>query len=182
MKILILIFALISVTLAVTLNCKFVMGYGTNLPLTYGCYQSTLSNINETETLTAVYGTHMSGKSNADVGYLFIDSVASLTFFPRGIINFFANLIAIYINRCNISTLRGFELNVFIKLRWFGFQNQPLERIPGNLFANKPLVHFASFQSNNIKHVSYDLLSSFSTAYIRKFGSQLLCQSTCNNC
>ena len=141
------------------------------LPYAYTCLTSELTNINE-ETLTAVYGNHMSGKSNADVEYLNIRNVSILTFFPNGIENFFPNLTAIQIYHCNISTLTGHELDVFPNLTWFALQGQSqLERIPGNLFTNTPMLHSLWFYYNNIKHVGENLLTSLSQLTYAHFGS-----------
>ena len=85
MKSLIFTLALISTTRAVTFNCTFTYLSTENLSSTYSCYRPSVSNINESESLTAVYGHHGGGNSNVNVKALIIDDVTGLTFFPRAI-------------------------------------------------------------------------------------------------
>lgn len=161
MKSLILIFALLSVTRAVIFDCSFIMRDDSQLSLTYSCNHPTLLEMYESETVTAVYGTHMSGKSNADVRLLRINGIPTLPYFPRGIENFFPNLNAIGISNGNIASLQGNELDPFRNLTWFVLDgHSPLQRIPGNLFANTPLLTSIWLYGNKIKQVGENLFNN----------------------
>lgn len=169
MKSLILIFAVISVTRAVIFNCTFTMRTPTAQSDRYTCYHPTLSYIGDNESLTAAYGSHMSGKTNNHVGYLEIDQVSSLKYFPKRINNFFPNLYAIQISNCNITMLQDNELDAFRSLNWLKLSGHPhLERIPGSLFANTPNLQYLFLESNNIKYVaegSFGAISKLTYAY-----------------
>lgn len=162
MKFNIFLLAIISTGCAFNLNCTFRMSAIQLLPSVYSCYKFSVSNVNESETLTAVYGTHMEGKSIDDVGFLWLDNAHDFTIFPRGIENFFHNLVALGVRYGNISSLIGDELMPFGNLTWFVLNNNMVERIPGNFFASTPLVHSVWFNNNNIKHVGDNLLDSLS--------------------
>lgn len=171
-KFLIFLQALISTGFAVKMQCRFEMREMNQLPYTYACSSEGLSNISESESLTAVNGTHMSGKSNRDVQFLFITSERGLTFFPRNIDNFFPNLIAIGFQYCNISSLNGDELNAFNNLTWMALSNQPvLERIPGNFFANTPQMKTIFVYQNPIKYIGEGLLDSLEFLNYAHFGN-----------
>lgn len=118
-----------------------------HLPTTYSCYKLSVSN--ESETLSSVNGIHMNGKSNHDVGFLWLESALEFTKFPRGIENFFPNLIALGVQLGYISSLIGDELLPFSNLTWFVLNHNTVERIPGNLFASTPKVRSVWFNNNN---------------------------------
>ena len=161
MKSLIFILSIISTVRAVTFNCEFRFVESLNLFSTYSCDDPIVSNVNESENLTAVSGTHMSGKTNNDVKGLFINHVPHLTFIPRGIENFFPNLQALGSFNTSISTLNGDELEPFTNLYWFRFVNiHGFERVPGNLFSSNPSMRHVDFSNNNIKHVGENFLNN----------------------
>lgn len=164
MKVLILIFAVISSTFAITLNCQYSNYYFNEIGTIYACYQPTLSNILSTKEVTASTGTHQAGKSNADVRALFIYGQKELTYFPRGIEKIYPNLIGLIVINTNITTLNGDELNGFPNLKHFQFTaNKNLVRVPGNLFTKNPLLVFMTFASNNIKHVGEKILDGLTS-------------------
>jgi hypothetical protein len=155
-KILAFLIASFSIVNAVTFTCYFQDDAWVEVDNQYNCLVDTLGNLDEPE-LTAVYGTHLSGKSNSDVGTLSMYG-QNLTFFPQRIENFFPNLAAIYFNGNNISSLNGDELN-FPNLVLFGLNDNPaLERIPGNLFSSTRNLQTVYLDNNNIKHVGEGLL------------------------
>lgn len=157
MKSLIFILAIISTTHAITFNCSFEIRT-VQIPL-YSCQNAIVSKVDEGEILTAVYGRHMSGKTNNDVQFFYIYDAYHLPFFPRTE-NFFPNLEAIFIQQINITTLSGDEVAPFANLFFFRLDFSPLERIPGNFFDSNPLMQHIDFWMNNIKHIGANFLSN----------------------
>jgi hypothetical protein len=94
-------------------NCTFRNFGWSDTGSQYSCMDPTLGNLHVT-TLTAIYGTHLSGKSNTNVGGLRIHNKTSLNFFPGRMDNFFPNLAVIDFYNNNITQLSGDELNPFI--------------------------------------------------------------------
>lgn len=158
----ILIVAFFATSRALELNCNnFIMREMNQLPMTYSCYLPELLRIEENQTVTAVFGIHIEGKSNLDVGMLYIRNYTSLEYFPRGIDKFFPNLIALAIDYCDINFLNGDEISAFPNLFWFVLNFNPnLIRIPGNFFSNNPNMATIWFAGNSIKQVGENLLSS----------------------
>lgn len=165
MKFLILIFATISAINSLTLDCPFeTLNWANYLGEGYTCYTPKLSNIAENQRITAVTGTHETGKNNTNVKVLNISFNTNLTYFPRGIENFFPNLIAIFISHTNITAINGDELLPFPKLTHFQIAVNPhFERVPGNLFSNNPLLQVISFYKNNIKHVGEGIMNGLNS-------------------
>lgn len=151
---------LISSSSALTFRCTFGVK-AINGVTHYSCNQPYISNINVSQYLTEVQGTHEAGKSNLDVKVLSIFNPQNLTFFPKGVEHFFPNLIAIAMNYADILSFIGNEFRAFPQLTWMdlGF-NPKLQRIPGNLFEFNPLVGIISFNNCDLKFIGQELFDS----------------------
>lgn len=137
MKVLLLLLAIFSQASTIVFNCTFAVISYNQLPASYTC-DPILSNIEDSQELTAVFGVHLSGKNNDDVQLFDLANEcrnANLQFIPLGMEKFFPNLSAIRTSYCNISELSGNELNFYENLEWFGQEFTPLERVPGNFFS-----------------------------------------------
>lgn len=162
-KIILITVALFASSYALELECEFISREMNQLSETYACYMPQLSKIDESRSVTGVSGTHIPGKTNADVGLLFIRGETNLTYFPENIESFFPNLIAIGIDFCDIESLNGNEIEAFPNLVWFVLNFHPqLIRIPPNLFSNNPHIHSIWFSGNSINHIGQNLLSGLS--------------------
>lgn len=165
-----LIFAtIITISQALILNCKFemliVMCEVGNLCTLYSC-NAEIEDVVENRVVTAVNGLHIGNYTNNEVGYLEISGTKRLSYFPKGVEKFFPFLKGIYIT-ANLKTLNGDELKPFANLTQLVIaQNQNLEKIPGNLFDNNPMMESIWFNSNKIKYVGDNLLNSLS--YLRR--------------
>jgi hypothetical protein len=159
MKSFILFFAIFASISAVTFDCIFyTRDFGTAGPQ-YTCYNPSLGSVYDSEELTDVFGTHEADKSNSDVTGLWVQNYAALTFYPRGIQNFFPNLKAIFFYNNNIRSLSGDELSTYQDLLLFGISiNRFLERLPGNLFAQNSQVKELWMYENGIKYAGSGLL------------------------
>lgn len=154
MKILILLFALNSLSRGLECNCTFIKD-GPR----YSCDGPLLSKIEENQEITAVYGEHLSGKSNIDVESLYILDVDNLTYIPRGVEKLFPNINTLYIVGCNVSNLVGNELDALGNLTNFGLTfNYDLGTVPASLFNQTPLLKVIDFRLNNIRIIDGDLL------------------------
>lgn len=153
----IFLLALISLTNAVTFSCVFMMKSDLNIESVYTCIAE-VSNFNETDQLTEVTGRHQIGQSNDDVLRLWIVGERILTFFPKGIENFFQNLIAINFQDSGIRNVIGDEFRHFPNLIRLNMNsNTLLQRIPGNLFEYNPLLIHVDFNGCAIQNVGENL-------------------------
>lgn len=163
--------AFFSPSTALTINCTFTMRYYSQpndsyiyLPNSYACISYRIAGIEDSENITAIYGNHQSGKTNDDVLLLEIYSVPNLKFVPRGIEQFFPNIFAFNFMDCDISELRGDELQPLHNISWIRFENNPnLVRIPGNLLENKSNMTVVCFINNGVKHVDVNFLNSLAS-------------------
>lgn len=161
MKLIVILFALLSSTKALTFNCEFSEREIPTifLPPLYACHLTIIEDISDSEFLTGVNGIHLEERTNADVKFLDIHNVTDLQFIPKGIGNFFPNLEALHFLSCNLTELRGDELQPFPKISWLRLVgNLHLEIIPGNLFKNKPQMEVICLSSNGINNVGIGLL------------------------
>jgi hypothetical protein len=112
--------------------------------------------------ITVVGGTHLRGKSNADlkiinIGWLF-ECPKNLHKIPKGFLKHFPNLIGLAFYECPILTLNGDELDEYPNLQFYIHEDSNLTRIPGNFFKSTPNMKFISFYNNKIQHVGANLL------------------------
>lgn len=148
-------FILITSASALTFTCNFKF-----TTLDYTCNDPTISFINDSEFLTEVNGKHLNKMNNLDVKNLFISGPKELTFFPKGIQNFFPNLNSIKFTKTGIISLNGDEFQAFPDLNLLDFsQNSKLERIPGNSFEFNPLITYIYFNQCNLRFIGEGLFS-----------------------
>ena len=119
----------------------------------YTCKVTLLNLYDNPTTITGISGTHMSGKSNADVKFVYFMARNALEVIPKGLSDFFPNLFALSFEYCWINNLNGNELEDFPNLEWFSFRFNDLIRVPGNLFATNPNMKYINFSNNKISHV-----------------------------
>jgi hypothetical protein len=159
MQFLVFLIPIFSFSSAIEFNCNFTIRSDTLLPSTYACVVTTV-NLEGNETLTAVHGTHLENKTNADVRHIEGSFKRNLTFIPKGMENFFPNISALRFSYCNISRVNSDDLNAFDQLEWFAMEGNPIEHIPRNFFAENSKIRVVFLNSNKIKHVGTGLLDS----------------------
>lgn len=116
--------------------------------------------MNQTHVL-GYYGTHAAGYLSSDVKAIwFRANCDQLTHVPRGLLDFFPNIVEISIHYCGIVTLSGRELEEYPKLQSWTMHGTEVEKIPGNFFKATPDMSFVGFQNNKIKFVGRKLLEN----------------------
>lgn len=121
-------------------------------------------------TLESVTGNHLSGKSNADVEYLYIHNQI-LTRFPTNIEAFFPFLIGIEWFNSNLLSIAPEDLEPFENLVIFSSFMNKLVSIDGRLFERAPKLRWISFYGNLIENVGYNLLENLPDLQYVSFGS-----------
>lgn len=133
-----------------------------SLGMVYTCMvhpSLSVTNTNQ-QTVTAVRGVHIAGRSNRDVRMVNFHGVDDIVVVPRGMSNFFTNLHGIRIYDSDVRNLNGNELNEYTNLRWFGIIDSYVSRIPGNFFARNPNLIYVSFDENYVRQVGAELFKS----------------------
>jgi hypothetical protein len=162
MKIFLFLF-LVSSASGIYIKCKFNDDVDWSvIGKVYTC-KVTSTNFSDNSThITGVGGTHLSGKSSADVGMiqfgLSYKCPENLHKIPKGFLKHFPNFIGLYFYECPISTLNGDELDEYPNLQYYSHKISNLISIPGNFFKSTPNMKFISFVFNKIQHVGANLL------------------------
>lgn len=149
---------------AIFLHCDFAFDSWSpigNSAGVYICRATPLDvSVNKTHVL-GYYGTHAAGYLSSDVKAIwFRANCDQLQYVPRGLLEFFPNIVEISINYCGIVTLSGHELEEYPKLQSFTMHGTEVERIPGNFFKATSEMAFIGFQNNKIKFVGEKLLEN----------------------
>lgn len=151
------VLACISISNGVHFNCTFTFEERVILGAVYHCRPTVVETESE-NTLQDVSGKHLSGYSNDDVQYIFVEG-QNLEIIPKNIENFFPNLLGIEWYNSNLMTVSADDLKPFPQLKVFSVYINHLLTVDGDLFQFTPNLRWISFYDNNIQHVGPDLLT-----------------------
>jgi hypothetical protein len=160
MKIFLFLF-LVSSASGIIINCYFKDGIWNVLGKVYTCEVLSADFSDNSTHITGVGGTHLRGKSSADVKMILFSynkCPENLRKIPKGLLNHFPNFIGLTFSKSPISTLNGDELDEYSNLQYFGHNYSNLRRIPGNFFKSTPNMKYISFWGNKIQNVGAKLL------------------------
>jgi hypothetical protein len=159
-----------------TVNCNFGINGFIGIGSVYNCLATNITE-SSNHTVTNVIGTHNSGKTNEDVKAVYIVGNYRLSFVPRGLTNFFPNLIGYYLSSTTFDALNGDELDEFgEKLVWFAVTGSNLTTISSRLFDSTPNIAYVFFYSNKLQRVGRDL---FTAVNVTQLGNLYFKSNTC---
>lgn len=136
-----------------------------------GSLYSCVGQVSETsdQSVTEIFGSHVSEKSNDDVRGLYLNS-PDMTVFPKNIDQFFFNIEAICVEvKTNIRELNREDLAPFKKLRQLHMFGHKIQNLKHDLFLDTPLIEHISFAGNPLKHVAhetFDGLKNLQSLYV----------------
>lgn len=169
-----------NLTTAIALHCRFEV-IRTSGEEIYACSATLLLETRSSEQISAIYGTHQTGKENENVLGLTIVS-QSMEFFPTNIEEFFPNIEAIDFSNNSISSVSNNNLIPFANLwhlslaknristldskLFFGsnslrnlfLQENSITSLDSNLFVGLHSQIFINLSNNTIKHVGHDFI------------------------
>jgi hypothetical protein len=161
MKVFLFLF-LVSSASGIYINCKFKDDTWSVIGKVYTCNVLSTDFSDNSTHITGVKGTHLSGKSNADVKViefgLSYKCPENLHKIPKGFSNYFPNFIGLWLSGCQISTLNGDELDEYPNLQYYVHILSDLTSIPGNFFKSTPNMKNINFANNKIQNVGANLL------------------------
>ncbi|KAG5668285.1 hypothetical protein PVAND_016232 [Polypedilum vanderplanki] len=161
------VFSILPSLEAFEINCQFqsfILGsYGS----IYQCISTNIPTLSEMM-VTNITGTHYNDNTNVDVEALAIYGNYTLTFFPRGVSNFFINIKMIEVKNTAIDALFGDEFDEFPKLQFLKFYQTNLTTISSTLFDKTPKMISIRFQYNMIEKVGYDLFTPLNITQIKE--------------
>jgi hypothetical protein len=174
MKTILVLAALFSTTLAFNIECDFELRkIWDQFGELYSCRVTSVT-FTDSKSIEAVTGTHLDGKSNADVRQVFFGWYPTkfvVDFIPPNIDAFFPNFIGIEIASCKIHALNGDELKNYPNLEFFEIDDNEIVSIPGNLFEFNPKMKAVRFDSNKIAHIGSNLFSGLAELNTANFSS-----------
>lgn len=157
----------------IEIKCNFETLDWTTIGSQYTCSIDLMDLCTESADINSIYGTHLTGKSNSNVaGITTVNGKCSeykLQTVPKGLLEFFPNLIAIELDGCFINDLNGDELVEYTKLKSFSITRSQLHQIPGNLFASTPSMTSISFEYSEIEYVGEGLLDNLNSLTYENF-------------
>ncbi len=179
----VIVFGLISSTFAVTFNCIFVNDKSLTISLNpYMCSILAVKEL-ESEALTNVTGSHITGKTNENVEAVQIIDCENLKFIPKEMKKIFPNLKGIQLDTCENLTLSDNSLNEYSSLLYFSMRDAKLKTLPSDLFRSTSEIAAIDFSSNEISELSDEFLDNLRTsknsnlAWINFSGNQCIDES-----
>lgn len=158
MKILLALFVLYNSSNAVIIQCTYRIGnFNQFLPNVYYCEGSILSFENSS-IITDIRGQHTAGRDNSYVAAIYV--AKSPDAIPYGIGAIFPNLLAFQWENALVRSFRAEDLKQFPNLISINLANQWIESLDGDSFKFTPKLKLMSFNSNQLRNVGYDLLTS----------------------
>lgn len=167
---------------AIFLHCDFAFDSWSPIGNVYICRATPLDvSVNQTHVL-GYYGTHAAGYLSTDVKAIwFRANCDQLTRVPRGLLDFFPNIVELSIHYCGINSLSGNELTEYPNLQSWTLHGTEVEKIPGNFFKSTPEMAFIGFQNNKIKFVGENLLNNLKNLQKANFQENLCINKFANN-
>ncbi|XP_037047437.1 uncharacterized protein LOC119082142 [Bradysia coprophila] len=139
----------------IALDCSYGMVTFTTDLSVYACTARVLFD-NVDGSVTAIFGSHQTGKGHEDVGGIILES-QNLSVFPTNIEYFFPNMIGISLYNNSIPAVNNEHLAPFPYLQFLGLATNKITSISGSLFSGMNSMRLISFSFNNIRHVGHDL-------------------------
>lgn len=123
-------------------------------------------------TVTSVSGTHLDGKTNADVVGFRADG-KTVNYFPHGLEKFFTPDKIVFINiwSSGLKEIHGEDLAPYTNVKFISFSDNDLEVIEPDLFKYNPKLEIIGFPKNKIKKVDttvFDQLNGLVSLYMNK--------------
>lgn len=124
----------------------------------YTC-RATAISVENASTVTDISGTHMEGRTKADVKGFSMAGNEILAAIPDGIEKFFENLQNFEWSNGILSTIDSSTFEAWPNLTYIDLSYNKLVTIDGDLFQFTRKLQWISFYDNKIEHVEHDLLS-----------------------
>lgn len=166
-----LISSLISLVELITLECDYQMDTYKD----YTCFAKSSFEVNSKNdrTIDDVVGTHMDGKSNADV-VAFGSKDHTIKFFPKGLEKFFPKLQVIDIENSELQEITSEDLAPLgNNLKTLYIANNEIEDIEHNTFQLNPELVSVSLKGNHVKYVGPGAFTKLANLAVLQFDDNI---------
>ena len=155
-NIFVIILFIIHVASSVVLKCDFKMKksyWGTE----YACIATNFVTSLCDRKISEVKGTHLAGKTNADVKKLYVYK-QNCPFLPLDVSTFFVNLQIFYFKKSNVQHLFDGDLDGLNKLLIFDVSHNPIKVLGPNFFDGHETIEKISFHDCKLKTIHLNAL------------------------
>jgi uncharacterized coiled-coil protein SlyX len=156
-----------------SITCKFYIREGqfTGFGNIYACDATISFSDGDQVQVKYVNGTHMSGKSNADVQSFNILNQENVVRVPRELYQYFPNLEVIYFYKTGLKEITSDDFINLSKLVSFDFNPNKIETIGNDVFKHQGSnIRSLSFHGNPIKNIGINVFSRMSNLQVIHFG------------
>jgi hypothetical protein len=155
-----------AVVRAATIECSFGDTDWVIIKGQYSCDGTVIGTGND---VTGISGSHMSGRTNSNVGVLsFLGGFS--TQIPRGINAFFPNIKGFQWYDGSIMTVFADDLKQFPNVVVLNLQSNKIVALDGDVFKYTPNIQFLGLNDNLIERTSSNVLNSLSALSTAYFG------------
>lgn len=123
----------------------------------YYCDGNLISDGENKQNVTEVYGNHETGKDNSDILALVIIG-RNIEYFPTNIESFFPNIKVLDFSYNFISDISNHHLAPFPHLEILNLHTNRITSLDSNLLSGLETMKSISFWANDIKHVGHDFV------------------------
>lgn len=149
-----------------SLNCQYEIGSWAHIDgPNYRCVATVILDVPATSAITQVLGGHLTGKGNADVQGLIINT-QKLPFFPISIERFFPNIIALSVRNNSITHVVNAHLIPFPNLVVVDFSYNQIIHLDSNLFSGLRKISLSSFANNKIISVGKEFIFPYTAVSV----------------
>jgi hypothetical protein len=141
---------------AVIFQCNFGDAGWITLPNVYTCFATIIYT--ETDALEDVKGTHLDGRSNSDVEFVFVQN-ENTNRLTRNMEKIFPNLVGLSWGRSNLTELSAEDFQPFPNILFFAAFTNKLVTLDGDLFRHTRRIRLINFANNRIETVGENLFN-----------------------
>lgn len=141
-----------------TFDCRFSHLNWAIIEWSYSCFEARVF-LGDSESLTYVTGNHLHNRGNEDVIVFQIDHETHLSRIPRGIENFFPDLVMIRWAGGVLTAVTADDLEPFVNLQILVLSFNHIVSLDSDLFKHNQKLEFLSFDNNLLEHVGDGLLT-----------------------
>lgn len=153
----ILVAASFGLSHGVTLRCIYDDVAWALIGTRYSC-NAFIIDLGNLTTIYAVEGTHLEGRSHADVEVINISNFQVINHIPFGFDHFFPNLILVDWFRGNLTTVSADRLEQFPNMIMLNLEHNSLVSLDGDLFKNSGKLQWLAISDNLLLHAGHGLL------------------------
>lgn len=154
----------------VRIQCNFYDNSWVVIGSNYQC-SGTIIDVENPTLITDVIGTHLAGRTHADVKSFSVFNHQILNAIPSGIENFFPNLEGLEWFQGNITTIHSSIFKPFPNILVFSLERNNLVTIDGDLFQYTRSVRWIYFGSNMLANVGHNLMTGLTNLTEAYFNS-----------